>query len=145
VTLLLVRRWRLPLGALTVLFALYAIPMATQADTYWDIPSIIAAGVLADVLLAIFGDRVRFGNGFYVLGFIVPFVLTAGYIVSVNVHDGGLGWPPNTIIGAPFIAGFVGLLVSFCFAIPLPAAQTVAQFDVNEPMRPEERPVPARV
>lgn len=130
--LMLVRRWRLPLGSITVLFALYAIALATQADTYWDIPALIAAGIVADVLLALLNDRARYGNGFYAFAFIVPFAMTAGYIASVRLHDGGLGWPPNMIIGAPFIAGFVGLLVAFCYAVPLPAPQAV----------PEQEPQP---
>lgn len=133
--LMLVRRFSLPLGAVAVLFALYAIALATQADTYWDIPAIIAAGVVADVLLVLFKDRVRSGNGFYALAFIVPLVMTAGYIVSVSLHDGGLGWPPNMIFGAPFIAGFVGLLVSFCYSPPLTEPRAV-------PVR-EQRPFPS--
>jgi hypothetical protein len=140
VTLLLVRRWRLPVGALTVLFALYAVALATQTDTYWDIPSIVAAGILADVLLAIFGDRMRSGNGFYAFGFAVPFVLTAGYLVSVDLHDGGLGWPPNMIFGAPFIAGFAGLLVAFCYAIPLAAPSAQAAEETSRYADPAQQP-----
>lgn len=117
--LMLVRRWRMPIGSMTVLLTLYAIALATQSDTYWDIPGLVATGVMADVLLASIGERARSGNAFYTFAFIVPFVLTASYLVSVRVHDGALGWPPNMIIGAPFIAGIVGLFVSFCFAPPL--------------------------
>lgn len=125
IILLLVRRWRMPAGAVTVVLTLYAIAMATQADTYWDIPAVLLTGIIADVLLVLLKDRARSGNGFYTFAFIVPFAMTALYIASVRVHDGALGWPPNMIVGAPFIAGFVGLLVSFCFAIPLPQAAGV--------------------
>jgi hypothetical protein len=143
--LMLVRRFALPLGSITVLFALYAIALATQADTYWDIPSIVAAGVFADILLAVFKDRVRSGNGFYAFAFVVPLVMTAGYIASVSLHDGGLGWPPNMTFGAPFIAGFVGLLVAFCYAIPLPAAQAVPVQEqplLSSPYHESREPVP---
>jgi hypothetical protein len=122
--LLLVRRWRLPFGALTVLLGLYSIGLATQSDTYWDIPAAIASGIVADVLISAFKDRVRAGNGLYVFAFVVPFLMTALYIASVRVNDGVLYWPPNMVIGAPFIAGFAGLLVSFCFAPPLPVPVT---------------------
>jgi tricorn protease-like protein len=138
--LMLVRRWRLPLGSITVLFALYAIALATQADTYWDIPALIAAGVVADILLALLKDRARAGNGFYALGFIVPFVMTAGYLVSVRLHDGGLGWPPNMIFGAPFIAGFAGLLVAFCYAIPLAAPSAQAAEETSRYADPAQQP-----
>jgi len=66
----------------------------------------------------------------------VPFVMTALYVFSVYLRDGGLGWPPNMIVGAPFIAGFVGLLVAFCYSIPL------AMPAVQPDMRVPEMPVP---
>lgn len=141
--LLLVRRFALPPGALTVLFALYAIALATQADTYWDIPAAIAGGVVGDILVAVFKDRVRSGNGLYAFAFVVPFVTIVAYIASVRVHDGGLGWPPNMIFGAPVIAGFVGLLVSFCFSPPLSAPQAVpeqAQQPSPSPYRESREP-----
>jgi uncharacterized membrane protein YhhN len=119
IVLLLVRRWRMPFGAITALLTLNAVALATQSDTYWDIPAAVVAGIVADILLAALKERARGGNAFYAFAFVVPFVLSAGYIVSVRLHDGALGWPPNMIVGAPFIAGIVGLLVSFCFAPPL--------------------------
>lgn len=121
VALLLIRRFALPAGSITALFALYAIALATQADTYWDIPAAIAGGIVADVFLIALRERARAGTGFYSLAFAVPFVMTAAYILSVYLRNAGLGWPPNMIVGAPFIAGFVGLLVAFCYAIPLAA------------------------
>lgn len=138
IVLLLVRRWRMPLGSITLLFGLYATALATQADTYWDIPSLLVTGIIADLLLAVLSDRARSGNGFYTFAFIVPFVMSASYIASVSLHDRGLGWPPNMTIGAPFIAGFVGLLVAFCYAIPLPAPAQAQQSEVlSEPAQHE--------
>src|SRR5579884_421225 len=125
--LMLVRRWRMPVGAMTVLLALYAMGLATQSDTYWDIPAAIATGILADILLATLGERARSGNGFYTFAFVVPFVMCAAYVACVRLHDGALGWPPNMVAGAPFISGFVGLLVAFCFAPPLAAGEPVRE------------------
>ncbi len=133
--LLLVRRWRMPLGAFTVLFALNGVALATQSDTYWDIPAALATGILADLLVALLKERVRSGNGFYTFAFIVPFAMTVFYIASVRLTDGSLGWPPNMIIGAPFIAGFAGLLVSFCYAAPLPQAVPAHDEAVTAPVR----------
>ena len=117
--LMLVRRWRMPLGSMTAILTFYSIALATQSDTYFDIAAAIATGILADVLLAALKDGARTGMGFYAFSFIVPFVMSATYIIAVSIHDGGLGWPPNMIFGTPFIAGFVGLLISYCFASPL--------------------------
>ncbi len=130
--LMLVRRWRMPLGSMTFILGLYSIALSTQADTYWDIPAALAAGIIADVLLAVLKDRARAGNGFYAFAFTVPFVMIAAYSAAVYVHDGGLGWPPNMTIGAPFIAGFVGLLVSFCFAPPLAVGASSVRLGIGE-------------
>ncbi len=135
--LLLVRRWRMPLGSMTAVLGLYSIALATQSDTYFDIPAAIVTGIVADILLAVFGERVRSGNGFYAFAFIVPFVMCAAYVAAVRVNDGGLGWPPNMVLGTPIIAGFAGLLLSFCFAPPL----TVAA----EAPEAQSEPVPAPV
>ncbi|HLI94759.1 MAG TPA: hypothetical protein VKT72_01595 [Candidatus Baltobacteraceae bacterium] len=133
--LLLLRRWRMPLGAFTLLLGLNGIALATQSDTYWDIPAALATGILADLLVAVLKERVRSGNAFYAFAFIVPFAMTVFYIASVRLNDGSLGWPPNMIIGAPFIAGFAGLLVSFCYAPPLPQAVSVPDEAVRAPVR----------
>ena len=117
--LMLVRRWRMPLGSMTAILTFYSIALAAQSDTYFDIPAAIATGIVADVLLAALKDRARSGMGFYAFSFVVPFVMAATYIIAVSVQDRGLGWPPNMIFGTPFIAGFVGLLISYCFAPPL--------------------------
>jgi hypothetical protein len=119
--LLLVRRWRMPVGAMTLILGLYSAAMASQADTYFAIPAAIAAGVVADVLLLTLRERARAGTGFYTFAFAVPFVLCVAYETAVRYHDGGLGWPFNMVVGSPFIAGFAGLLVAFCYAAPLAA------------------------
>jgi hypothetical protein len=145
IVLLLVRRWRMPFGAITVLFGSYAIALATQSDTYWDIPAAVAAGVIADIWLAVLKDRARTGSGFYAFAFAVPFAMTALYLASVRIHDGALAWPANMIFGAPFIAGFAGLLVSFCFAVPLPqaAAASEERDEVPELGTLVDRPAPS--
>lgn len=122
--LMLVRRWRMPAGAMTLILGLYAIALATQSDSYFDIPAAIATGIIADLLLYVLRDRARAGNGFYTFALVVPFVMCTSYVTAVRIHDGGLGWPPNMTWGSPFIAGFAGLLISFCFAPPLAPGQT---------------------
>lgn len=119
IALLLIRRWRMPFGALTFLLTLFAIAMAFQSDLYWQILAALVTGVLADVAIVLLGERARTGFGFYALAFGIPAVLFAFYLVVAKLAYGGLGWPPNMIAGSPFIAGFAGLLIAFCFAPPL--------------------------
>ena len=116
--LLLVRRWRVPLGALTVVLTLFTLAMATQNDDYFAVPAAFVAGVLADAGLAWWKDRGRTGWPFYALGFGMPALLFALYIAML-VYQRGLGWPPNMVAGAPVISGLAGLLVAFAFDPPL--------------------------
>jgi hypothetical protein len=128
IALLLIRRWRMPFGAMTFLFGMFAIAMASQSDLFYEIPSAVVTGILADIAIAILGERARNGLGFYALGFGIPAVLFTLYLVIAKMTlPGGLGWPPNMIAGSPFIAGFAGLLIAFCFAPPLRSPQESSQ------------------
>jgi WD40 repeat protein len=127
IALLLIRRWRMPLGAMIFLLGMFAIAMALQSDLFYEIIAAILTGVLADIAIAALGERARDGFGFYAMGFGIPSVLFTLYLIIAKLTlPGGLGWPPNMIVGSPFIAGFAGLLVAFCFAPPLRAPEVEA-------------------
>jgi Tol biopolymer transport system component len=115
--LMLVRRWRMPFGAMTVVVVLFSAALATQNDDYFAIPAALVAGLAADMFIASRGEAARRAPGLYVVGFGVPFLLTAGYVVAIALAR-GLGWPPNMAIGSPFIAGVAGLLVAFAYEPP---------------------------
>jgi len=116
--LMLVRRWRMPFGAMTLVLVLFAASLATQNDEYFAIPAALVTGLLGDIFVASLGERARHAPSLYVLGFGLPLVLTAGYVVAVSLAR-GLGWPANMALGSPFIAGFAGLLVAFAYEPPL--------------------------
>jgi hypothetical protein len=127
IALMLIRRWRVPFGALTFVFGIFAIAMAFQSDLYYEIFAAVFTGLLADAAIAMLGERVRAGLGFYALGFGMPAVLFTLYLVVAQLTlPGGLGWPPNLVAGSPFIAGFAGLLIAFCFAPPLRSPEVEA-------------------
>lgn len=123
IALLLIRRWRMPLGAMTLLLGLFAVAMALQSDLFAEIIAAVLTGIAADVAIAFLGERGRYGVGLYALGFAIPFVLFASYLIVARIVLHGLGWPPNLIAGSPFIAGFAGLLIAFCYAPPLRSPQ----------------------
>ncbi|HEX5273918.1 MAG TPA: hypothetical protein VFW34_01425 [Candidatus Rubrimentiphilum sp.] len=127
IALMLIRRWRVPFGAMTFLFGVFAIGLAFQSDLYYEIFAAVLTGLLADLALGILGERARGGLAFYALGFAMPAVLFTLYLVIARLTlPGGLGWPPNLIAGSPFIAGFAGLLIAFCFAPPLRSPEVEA-------------------
>lgn len=119
--LVLVRRFALPFGAITVLVLMYAIEQATQQDHYFAIAPALMCAILGDLALARAGARFRSGVPFYAFAFTFSLLFSALFIVTVNQRTGGLGWPADLTYGTPLLAGFAGLLTAFCCAVPLPS------------------------
>ncbi|HET9097492.1 MAG TPA: hypothetical protein VFN37_12575 [Candidatus Baltobacteraceae bacterium] len=137
--LLLLRRFSLPLGAITVFVLIYAVEQATQQDHYFAIVPALFTAVLAEIALAAFGNRLRGGAPFYTFAFAFAAMFCAAFIVAVGVRSGGLGWPPNMTFGTPIIAGFAGLLIAFCCAIPLPQPAWAARAPADAPLPRDAR------
>jgi hypothetical protein len=116
--LLIVRRWRVPIGALTVVLVFNALAMVIVSDEYFLLLSVVAVGILADAAVALLNGRVSDGSLFYAFAFGTACLLAASYEIAI-AWDAGLGWPPNIIFGAPVIAGIAGLLLSYAFRVPL--------------------------
>lgn len=126
VLLLFLRRWRAPLGTMTVLLGGGYLALSTQSDMYFAVPAAIAVGIVADIAIAMLRDRVRRGFAFYAFAFATPSVLFALYFAAAAAHLHELGWPANMLLGTPIIAGFAGLLVAFCYAPPIALREQVA-------------------
>lgn len=120
--LMLVRRWQMPPGALTVFLGLFAVAAATQSDLYFLIPYEMAVAIASDVYVSVLKDRARGATPFYALAFLAPALLMTLYESAVRIHLGSLSWPPNLLLGTPIVAGFAGLLIAFCFDSPLKMA-----------------------
>lgn len=129
--LVLLRRFGAPLGAITVLTAMYAIELATQQDHYFAIAPAIGTAIAADAAIGMLRNRVRSGVAFYAFAFLIPSVSAALFLVAVAMRYGGIGWPPNLTFGTPLLCGFAGLLIAFCCAVPL-AQPAVPAFSGKE-------------
>src|SRR5579872_2697386 len=116
--LLLVHRWRLPLGAMTLLLGLNGAAMVVVSDQTYSLPWIVATGVMADMVLAWLGTRIESAGAFYTFAFMLPMVYVALHLVAVGLRA-GIGWPPNLVLGTPVICGIAGLLLAFAFRQPL--------------------------
>ncbi|HEY1866929.1 MAG TPA: hypothetical protein VGG70_01450 [Candidatus Cybelea sp.] len=114
--LLLVRRWNVPFGALTLLLAGFTLAMAVQTDLYIYAIAGLVTGAAADVGVATLHDRLRGGSAYYALGFGVPTLFTALFlIITVESSGGTSGWVWNLLLGAPLLAGAAGLFLAYCF------------------------------
>jgi Tol biopolymer transport system component len=109
--LLMLSRGPLPLGAITMILTVNAALMTVISDYYWYIAPALMAGILGDLLAwgTRDSDPVRQAR---LLATGVPAIWYGGYLVAVAVTQDGLGWSIHMILGAPVIAGIVGMLLS---------------------------------
>jgi hypothetical protein len=117
--LALIRRFRVPFGTFALMFGAYALAMALQSDFYVYAIGGFVAGLVADVIVAMLGERARSGVGFYTLGALVPLLFTAFFEITTAQVNGGNGWIWNLTSGAPLLAAAAGLFIAFCYDTPL--------------------------
>ncbi|HET7035316.1 MAG TPA: hypothetical protein VFI42_06490 [Thermomicrobiaceae bacterium] len=120
VVLLLVQRWVLPPGALTLLFSLNGLAMAIIQDQYHLLPVMVLGGLAGDLLLnwlrpsRLSPARLRiFAAG-------LPLALYALYFLDVFL-TGTITWSTHLWAGSIVLAGVVGLLLSMLVCSPLGA------------------------
>ncbi len=112
-----VRRWELPIGTFTIIFAINGLAMASQEDTYYLVPAAILAGVVADALrwrLRPSSESVWGFRGFAIASAGVFFAL---YFATLAVTD-GLGWPVELWAGSIVLSGVIGWLMSYISVPP---------------------------
>ncbi len=127
--LLLVRRFRLPFGSMTLLIGVNnALMVLMRSNAVSDdsvvtgpLPLIavgVLSGIIADVLLAWLRPSVERAGAFRVFSFAVPFVLYALYFTALALFGGGIAWKIHLWAGAIVLSGVVGLLLSYAFVSP---------------------------
>lgn len=121
--LFLMRRWRIPLGSLTLLIAGNGLWMAlfhyreTGAYPQVLLP-IVAGGPIADVLYIWLKPSHRHLTGWHAFSFLMPFAVSAMFL-AVLVTTTPVQWSVHMWTGVPVIAGAVGLLISIVAAPPV--------------------------
>jgi hypothetical protein len=125
--LLALKRWCLPFGSATFMFAIVATLMCalTNFDLWGTILAMAMGGLAADGLVR----RLRPGGertfGFRVIAGLVPVALWTAYFLIVQaVH--GIVWPLDLWIGTTVLASIMGFLLSFVAvapATPVPYAE----------------------
>jgi hypothetical protein len=127
VILTLVRRFRLPSGAFSVLLGVNgALLLSVQEPGSHLILLPLATGIAADVLYAVWRPSVARPRRLRLFAFAVPLVLYALYFAVVGWRE-GIWWPTPVWAGAIFVAGAVGLLVSF-LVVPVQSAAPADPF-----------------
>lgn len=103
------RRWRLPIGAYTVLVGVPASMVTVISDEYRFIPAAVVAGMFADVVALRWpAGKSRLGDA--LVAFLVPVGLFAAYFGAMALTT-GIGWSLHLWLGAIFTAGVIGLFI----------------------------------
>jgi hypothetical protein len=112
--LLMLRRWRLPLGAATILFQVVAtIIVAVDGFEAWEnLLGAAAAGVAADTAIARLRPAPDRVGGFRAVGSLVPMAVI-GCTFLAAVWRLRLGWPAELWTGTIFFGGLAGYALAF--------------------------------
>lgn len=123
--LIALRRWHLPFGSLTIVLTINAILISVIDDRYTMIPVALAGGLVGDVLVHWLRPATRGSWAFHAFAFAQPVALYAIYF-GMLAYTGTIYWTLHMWLGAIFLAGGVGWLLSYLVMPPsIPDATTV--------------------
>jgi Tol biopolymer transport system component len=122
VLLFIVRRWRLPAGALALVIGLSSLAALALQDHYEFLPGVILTALLAELLYAALlprpvGTLAARPAPFHLFATLVPALFYVLYLVTVLVTQ-GLAWTADIAAGVVLLAGVTGLLISFLLLPP---------------------------
>jgi hypothetical protein len=118
--LLAVLRWKLPFGAVTLILVINALLLAMMFEEYRFIPAVLLTGLFADFLLK---KRMSKKN-FHLFAFLVPFVLFGLYFLTIHFTK-GIEWTVHLWSGSIFVAGLIGLIISYVLEYAFSLKKTV--------------------
>ena len=130
ILVLLLRRFTLPLGTVTMILTVNALlvsPVKNHSDL---VAAALLGGAVGDLLLYLIRPVPARPNTFRMFAFAAPAAMVASYLLVVAVTV-GIWWPINIWAGSIALSGAVGWLVSF---IALPGEK--AQARMAEALRP---------
>jgi len=145
--LLLIRRWRVPFGTVTVLLGTIATLTAAIEEfrQWWLVVAALVAGLAADAMLTRlrpWHDRRRF----WAAGALIPVVVWTVYFATIAAVQ-GIGWVAELWTGSIMWAGLLGTALAVLAWPPaMPAAAPAATGAATEADAPATPPpaAPAR-
>lgn len=120
-TLLVMRRWALPPGSLTLVWGvnLTAMTLVNYRYSYTLYQYLIMLGaiIVIDRLRIRLQPSIRNPGGWRVFSFIAPVLYIGAYVVSLLLTEGS-SWSVHLLSGAVMLSGFVGWLLSYLLIPP---------------------------
>ncbi len=117
-TLIIIRRQRLPLGAFTITFAVSLSLASILADLYFLIPAAVLGGLAAESFYRLLKPSVDRPGPLRLFVFVVPICLFLLYFLDLQLFK-GIWWPIHIWLGSILMSGAAGLLLSYVFVPPL--------------------------
>ncbi|SEG96759.1 hypothetical protein SAMN05444920_11076 [Nonomuraea solani] len=131
--LLLLRRWSLPAGSMTIMYTL-AVLMPGAQTGFENVPvlvSLVAAGVAGDLLIYWLRPTGARRAAYWAFAGLSGLATWSLYLGFASVASGGLPSVPELWTGAPIVAGLLGLALGVLFlpnaVAPAPAAVDAEQ------------------
>lgn len=115
--LLALRRWSLPVGSLTLILTISTALVSVMHDRYLMIVVGAVAGLLADLLYHWLRPTLDRPRAVRLFAFGTPAILYALYFLALFLTS-GIWWSIHLWAGAIFLAGVVGLLLSYLLMPP---------------------------
>src|SRR5205823_4374760 len=116
--LLIIRRWTLPFGALTLVFTLNMLFLSFMQDHYIMILVAAIAGLLADILAWRLKPSATNPNALRLFAFAVPAILYLLYFLTLELTT-SVNWSIHLWLGSTVVAGIAGCLVSYLVVPPV--------------------------
>ncbi len=113
------RRWTLPLGAITLILTLNIALMTLMRGRYvatGALPLIgfaLLTGIASDLLCRSLRPASAATRNFRIVAFAIPVLLYGLYFAALNLFGGGLWWTTPLWTGSIVVAGLIGWLMSF--------------------------------
>lgn len=121
--LLLMRRWQLPFGTITLLVGgnYLAMFLMLQRDSFAEpatLGAVFLGGIIGDGLYRSVNPSPRRPQAVRLFAFLLPFLLSGLFLLSL-LATSTIWWAIHMWAGVPILIGLLGILLSF-LAVPLP-------------------------
>ncbi len=115
--LVALRRWKLPLGTLTIVFTINVALMGVFKDNYPLIPVATLAGLIADFLIWWLQPSITRHEALRLFAFSMPVIFFLCYFVPIILTI-GITWKIHLWLGSCVMAGLIGLGLSYLLVPP---------------------------
>jgi hypothetical protein len=118
VILFALRRWHLPLGAMTVILTLNTTLISFFQDEYSLILATLVAGILLDLLYWRLQPSMQRVDALRLFAFAFPIIYNLCFFLTVMLAHGTITWTVHLWLGVTVMSGVAGLLLSYLMAPP---------------------------